>query len=167
MNTSIWRAARVIALVAALSGLAVVTTSGATSVDRNGVAVASDGLQRTLEEAAGGSITGICIVSGVGWGPALPSEAAIGEAIAKGVGSWVDPAFTIGPMDAAAKTRGLDVRWSDGSGGRVFAIDGNQQLPTVVTLVATHSFEQELWLIERIDTVGACDGDQVPAASAP
>lgn len=166
MAASIWRAVCVIALVAAPSGLAMVTTAEATPVDRNGVAVVTDGLQRTLEEAAGDSITEVCIVSGIGWGPTSPSDDAVAKAIPRGAGSWVDPAFTLGPIDAAAKTRGLDVRWSDGSGQRVFAIDGSQRHPTVVTLVATEAAEQELWLIERIDTIGGCDGDHVPAASA-
>lgn len=160
--------ARVVLLVLGVAVLTIttaLTVTGGGPRDSSGVPLRSDARSETTREAAGGSVVGVCILEGEAWSAFPPTEAAILAAQARGGAAAVDDTYSLGPVDAVAKARGLEVRWSDGA--TVYAIDPTAKLPTVIGFSRTVIGQHELWSVTFQSTVGGCDGDQVPAAPAP
>lgn len=152
-------------------GVTVLTVPTAVNVlggpprDESGVPLRPDAREEALRDAAGGPVVDRCILEGEAWGAFPPTEAEIVSAAARGEAASVDDTYSLGPVEAVAKARGLEVRWSDGR--VVYAIDPAAKLPTVVGFSRTMVGEHELWSVTFQSTVGGCDGDQVAAAPAP
>lgn len=159
------RVALLIVGVAVLTAPTAVNVLGGPPRDESGVPLRPDAREEALRDAAGGPVVDRCILEGEAWGAFPPTEAEIVLAAARGEAAAVDDTYSLGPVDAVAKARGLEIRWSDGR--VVYALDPAAKLPTVVGLSRTMVGEHELWSVTFQSTVGGCDGDQVPAAPAP
>ena len=159
------RALLFIAGIGILTVSTALTVSGGTPRDRHGVPMHVDAKGQTIADAVGGSVIGICAIDGEPWPPRPPTEAAIASAKSRGSGAAVDASYSIGPVDAVARAKDLDIRWSDGR--TVYAIDRAAALPTIVGLDMVVVGSTELWLETYRYTSGACDGDQVPTAPEP
>lgn len=159
------RIALLVVGIAFLMVVMAVNAIGGTPRDQSGVPLRADARWETVQEAAGGSVVGVCVLEGEAWPAFPPTESDIRAASARGQAAAVDDTYSLGPVEALARERGLEIRWSDGA--IVYAIDRNAKLPTVVGLSRTMVGEHELWSVTFQSTVGGCDGDQVPAAPAP
>jgi hypothetical protein len=149
--------------LAVLSGFAVASSVAGDPVDRNGIPTDPDAMGRTLQQAAGASIVGVCRVESEAWPPALPTEAEINAASKAGGKSLINGRFVLGSARDAANTLDVEIGWADGDGASFWAVKASQKYPTVVRVDEVVVGAHQLWRIASWVEFGACDGELVPS----